>query len=180
MTVLRRIFHAAPFQVCQVGRVRLNRLFPLAGAFGGIMKTVKVEVLAGVLAIVAGLALPIAAEAGSTGPDSKHETKFQKLDTNKDGVISADERKVGQDARFKEKDTNNDGVISKDEATAAAQKKAAEMVDRMFEKADTNKDGKISREEFDAAGDKMRERHEHKADKSRDSVKSDASLGKHE
>ena len=59
-----------------------------------------------------------------------------------------------QERRFARLDTNSDGVISAEEHDAAA----AKRMDRMFDRVDTDGDGVISEAEREAAKEKMRER----------------------
>ena len=79
----------------------------------------------------------------------KFAEHFDKLDANKDGRITADERpqrgmrggKGGQGDRMAQLDTNKDGVIDRSEAAKAP--KFAEH----FDKLDANKDGRITADE---------------------------------
>jgi Ca2+-binding EF-hand superfamily protein len=132
------------------------------------MRKLKMELLAGVAAIVAGALLPMALQADPMGDmpgRPSHEDMMKKLDTNKDGTISPEERKAAGDARFTSTDTNGDGFLSRDELMAAGNKRVAEHVDQVLAHADENKDGKISKAEYDANGAKMRERRKaHKAE----------------
>lgn len=83
--------------------------------------------------------------------------QFDKLDTNKDGRISADERpqrgmhdgtgKGGRDAmrqKIQQLDTNKDGRFSRDELAGK------ERMLRNFTAIDTNKDGFLTHEEMQA------------------------------
>ncbi|HEY8507885.1 MAG TPA: EF-hand domain-containing protein [Steroidobacteraceae bacterium] len=82
--------------------------------------------------------------------------RFDALDQNKDGVITADELKQLREARraamqerfqehFKAADTNGDGVLDESEAS-----KGMPMLARRFAEIDTNKDGTISQDELKA------------------------------
>jgi hypothetical protein len=79
----------------------------------------------------------------------KFAEHFDKLDANKDGRITADERpqrgmrdgKGGRGDRMAQLDTNKDGVIDRSEAAKAP--KFAEH----FDKLDANRDGRITAEE---------------------------------
>lgn len=114
------------------------------------------------------------------------ETRFDALDTNKDGSISAEERKAGMDARrarmFARADKDGNGSISREEFDSArrgpgkrgpgsvrpagqrmadASMTKADFVNRrlaMFDRVDTNRDGTISPQERAAMRDKMRQR----------------------
>jgi hypothetical protein len=80
------------------------------------------------------------------------DARFARLDVNKDGKISKDERPGGEDGRGARRmsriDTDNDGAISLDEQHAQA--------NRRFDRLDTNADGKIDKAEGDAARERMR------------------------
>lgn len=89
------------------------------------------------------------AEAAAVPRFAEH---FDRLDTNKDGRITADERRGRQGKRsgrhggergagFARLDANGDGAIDRNEA--AKQPRFAEHFDRL----DTNKDGRITAEE---------------------------------
>jgi Ca2+-binding EF-hand superfamily protein len=92
--------------------------------------------LGGVLALGA----PAVAFADDTGD------KFDKLDANGDGKISAAEFDAGKQKRFQEMDTNADGKITSAELNAAkgAQGSATEKVDKW----DSNGDGALSVDEW--------------------------------
>ena len=80
------------------------------------------------------------------------DARFARLDANKDGKISKDERPGNGDGRgarmMSRIDTNDDGAISLDEQHAQAS--------RRFDRLDTNADGKIDKAEGDAARERMR------------------------
>ena len=67
-------------------------------------------------------------------------------DTNKDGVISAEEksaaRKKAQE-RYKAADKNSDGALSREEAKAGGYSN----IEKNFDAIDANKDGKVTPEE---------------------------------
>ncbi len=80
------------------------------------------------------------------------EARFAKLDANKDGKISKEERPGGGEGRGGRRmgriDTDKDGAISLDEQRAQA--------NRRFDRLDANSDGKVDRAEADAARERMR------------------------
>ena len=103
----------------------------------------------------------LAAEAAPAGSESRLREHFDRMDANKDGVVSFEEMKAfheksraeGHDrmhARLKEIDTDNDGRISRAEAANAP--RLAEH----FDEIDTNRDGFITREEMQAARQQRR------------------------
>ena len=89
------------------------------------------------------------------------------LDTNGDGVLSADEiSKAGKNAQnILGADANGDGVVTKDELVADITKKmasnqasmqqhrASHMAQRIMSKFDTNGDGNLSTDEINNGGD---------------------------
>jgi len=83
------------------------------------------------------------------GPGGRGHERLAKLDTNKDGRISAEEAKA--DPKFAEHftkmDINKDGFLDKADRELGMK----QYRDAWFAKADTNQDGQLSRAEFDAA-----------------------------
>lgn len=103
------------------------------------------------------LAAPVLAAPQSGGTVTKAEflaeadARFAKLDANKDGKISKDER-PGDGERggrmMGRLDTDGDGAVSQAEQRAQAE--------RRFDRLDTNRDGKLDQAERDAARERMR------------------------
>lgn len=99
-------------------------------------------------------------DADGNGSISRQEwlnaagARFDRLDTNKDGVLTPDELSRGRHGRhgrpwrhsFSQIDTNGDGQISSAEFRAAFPRAPADL----FTKLDTNKDGRLSRDELRA------------------------------
>lgn len=63
--------------------------------------------------LIAALAMPVAAMACSG--KGKHGGHFEKMDTNGDGAISAEEHAAGAAKRFSKMDANDDGKVTRDE-----------------------------------------------------------------
>jgi hypothetical protein len=81
------------------------------------------------------------AEPGTTTGKAK-----DRRDTNKDGVISAEERSAARQKaqeRYKAADRNNDGALSREEAKAGGYGN----IERNFDAMDTNRDGKVTHDE---------------------------------
>lgn len=116
------------------------------------------------LAAVAALALVPAVAFAHGGHDGERRggKRMERVDTDKDGKVSADEARAASAERFKRIDVNGDGVITPDEAPA------------MFERPDANGDGKVTPDELaalaearllraDADGDRAVSKEERKA-----------------
>lgn len=113
------------------------------------------------LALCATLAGGAAFAQGFRGGAEGKQKLLEKYDTNKDGVLDANE-KAAMKADFQAKrqakkaemlarfDTNKDGKLDAQERAAMKDT----LVTERFEKMDTNKDGQISLEEFKAAAAK--------------------------
>ncbi|HKI60547.1 MAG TPA: hypothetical protein VKA23_05885 [Mariprofundaceae bacterium] len=68
--------------------------------------------------LIAALAMPVAALACPGGKgmgDGKGGSHFQKMDSNGDGAISAEEHEAMAAERFAAMDTNGDGKVTSDE-----------------------------------------------------------------
>ena len=64
------------------------------------------------------LAVPAVSIACPGGGDGKRGSHFQMMDSNGDGVVSADEHAAMAAERFAAMDTNGDGKVSSDEMDA--------------------------------------------------------------
>jgi hypothetical protein len=119
-----------------------------------IRPTEEIEMHARTLAIASFLAVALStgglvALAQTTKPAEPGTTsdKQDRRDTNRDGVISNQEKGAALDQaekRFKDADKNNDGGLSRAEARAA---KGYGAIEKHFDAMDTNKDGKVTMEE---------------------------------
>ena len=116
-------------------------------------ETLKIGSLAILLASVGVVGTANAFGGGQRGGEMP---SFEELDTDGDGVVSAEELAAHADARFDSMDTDGDGVLSVEEITAMieaeASSRAARGVERMIERLDENDDGVISEDEMPERG----------------------------
>ncbi|MEX2452152.1 MAG: hypothetical protein WD407_14945 [Rhodospirillales bacterium] len=122
------------------------------------MKKTPLFLLAAATILGGSVALTDSAQAKGKDRTNWTERMFERLDTNKDGVISKEEyAKRGAD-RFGKVDADGDGKITQAEfetkAVERAQERAKKRAVRHFERLDTNKDGVIDAAETAARGDK--------------------------
>ena len=91
------------------------------------------------------------------------ERGVMRYDANKDGKVTLEEWRAGQQARFKRLDTNNDGKLAQDElfARTPALGNSVLPTDRQagrqsayFQRLDTDKDGVVTLAEFMAQGER--------------------------
>ncbi|MDT8375680.1 MAG: hypothetical protein RQ867_02960 [Mariprofundaceae bacterium] len=73
--------------------------------------------------LIAALAMPVAAMACPGKGGGKPGGHFQKMDTNGDGVVTADEHAAVAAQRFSKMDANSDGQITSDEMKAGWKEK---------------------------------------------------------
>ncbi len=82
----------------------------------------------------------------------KAERWFDRLDTNKDGIITQVEMEARGAERFARIDANGDGMISPEEFSVRAK--------AHFTRADKDGNGEITKQEFIAAKEQWRKKHE--------------------
>ncbi|MXZ49366.1 MAG: hypothetical protein F4073_05235 [Rhodobacteraceae bacterium] len=83
-----------------------------------------------------------------------YQITFNELDTDNDGMITAEDIQVYHEERFKNIDLNGDGLISEEEWLSNLDDQISERrksrISRMFDKIDNNDDGMISSDEMPA------------------------------
>lgn len=80
------------------------------------------------------------------------QQRFDKLDTNKDGVVSRDEYKADVDARFDKLDTNHDGIVNAQEiaASPATAERVKKRADGFVKRYDPSGTGNVSKADFES------------------------------
>lgn len=87
------------------------------------------------------IAAPLSAAPSAEGSVQLSPAQMQRLDTDKNGVVSRSEYQAFMEESFAKLDANGDGYLSKSELPK-------DLTAEQFAAMDTNKDGKISRAEF--------------------------------
>lgn len=87
------------------------------------MKLVKLCALA---ALVMTIGTTQALAEHHEGHSKKDGSMFEKIDTNKDGVVTKEETSAFHDAKFAEMDSNKDGKVTKEEAKVFKDARKAE------------------------------------------------------
>lgn len=96
---------------------------------------------------------------GKCGEGKGQKTKFNKLDADKDGLISKEEFTSDIDTKYADKDKNSDGKITADECPMfdkfstegndfLSKEELAAGVEVIFTEADTDADGFLSKDEM--------------------------------
>jgi Ca2+-binding EF-hand superfamily protein len=92
--------------------------------------------------------------------NERRAQRMQKFDTNRDGKLNRDERKVmmGQriDRRMQRMDADRDGKISRQEIASRNRGRFAQHLSAEFDRADQNRDTFLSREELGKAMQRFR------------------------
>ena len=91
------------------------------------------------------------AKAVTTVTEPTKPSRFDEIDTNKDGFVSRDEFTKSEKERFNEFDTNHDGKIDPKEVASSPplMERNLRTAERMTKQWDANGDGVVTREEFD-------------------------------
>ena len=109
------------------------------------MKTKLIVVVATTL-----LSAPLMADrhADREHPGKRMKQMFERLDSDGNGSISADEFNMPSDRPSPEMrmDTNGDGVLTRDEVIAVSEQRSAEALER-FDSVDTDGNGAIDNDE---------------------------------
>jgi Ca2+-binding EF-hand superfamily protein len=131
----------------------------------------RLSLLATAVLMLAGPALAApgdtaAPQPASTAPSDRParvDGGVMRYDTNKDGAVTIEEWKTGQQARFKRLDANGDGKLTKDELFARTPAvgnsvlptdRQASQQSSYFLLLDTDKDGVVTLTEFMAGADR--------------------------
>lgn len=112
--------------------------------------------------ITAACIIGVAATVATVSAKSRGGDRFEKLDANGDGIVTASEMDARQADLFKAADANGDGGISQEEFHE--HRKAKRMEWREKNNPDTNGDGLIDRVEFIAAAEKRFDRFDKNGD----------------
>ncbi|MDF1794488.1 MAG: EF-hand domain-containing protein [Thalassobaculaceae bacterium] len=122
--------------------------------------TTRIKALALAAALGGAVIVPTLAVAHGDGPkDGRRaahmEMRFQAMDANKDGKLSAEEIEAFGAARFAKADANGDGKLSVEEMDNARAEQRKERFGRMIAKLDKDGDGQLSAAEMPKRGERM-------------------------
>ena len=126
--------------------------------------TTRIKAVALVAALGTAVIVPtlLPTMATAHGDDAMHgkraaymEKRFQEMDADKDGKITAAELEAFRAARFAKADTNGDGKLSLEEMDAARSEQRKERYSHMIAKLDKDGDGQLSAKEMPMRGDRM-------------------------
>lgn len=120
--------------------------------------------------------LGLAALLGSTAiaaPSSPGE-RWQKADTNGNTLIEKSEFLNAANQKFSTMDSNADGLVSKDERRLFRDVKREERAQRKFQKMDLNGDGAVTENEFDVMRAERKAKREERRDVNKDGVVNEA------
>lgn len=112
-------------------------------------KTLLATAAAGVLAILAGAA--VAQNTSQTAPRDDRPDPAMRADTDADGRVSQAEFVQGQVARLTAVDANRDGAVSAEERRSGIDTRRNQQASARFDRADIDGNGALSREEFVSA-----------------------------
>jgi Ca2+-binding EF-hand superfamily protein len=74
---------------------------------------------------------------------------LQRLDANKDGIVTLDEMMAAREPRFARLDADKDGAIDTKEIEAQARERADYWARRIVRRFDHNRDGKVTKDELE-------------------------------
>ncbi|MEE9426776.1 MAG: calcium-binding protein [Paracoccaceae bacterium] len=115
-------------------------------------KNLKITIVLGITASAMLVGAVAYAKGPGFGPMHMERPSFTELDADGDGNLSIAEMQAQATARFNGIDTNGDGVISAQESATAAEQHAGQraemMFARMLEWRDSDGDGSLSQAEM--------------------------------
>lgn len=96
-----------------------------------------------------------AANPAGRGPGPELQKRFQEMDANADGSVTASEFQAHRMARFAAADANGDGKLSVEEIEASRRTQRVERITRMIAWHDRDGDGMLSEAEMPVRGGAM-------------------------